>query len=323
MFDLITIGDSTIDTFLIIDDAHLGCGLRKEEKLLCLRYADKIPIVHSDQSVGGNAANVAVGAHKLGLQTAIVSELGDDINGHAIKHALSEAGVNTKFVHLLKKEETRYSVVLNYHGERTILSYQAKRNYTFPKLTQSKWIYYTSLTKSFEKIQKKLSTYLIKHSKIKMAMNPGSYQLKHGLNQIRLLLPQTEIMFVNKEEADKIVGKKKNIKKTCQAFLQKGVKTIVITDSIKGSFAGHDKDIYFMPIYPLKAKAKTGAGDAYTSGFLSAIIKDKPIAEAMQWGTANAAGVIQKIGAQKGLLTKTTLEKLIKKYSKIKPYKIK
>ena len=81
MFDLITIGDATIDTFLILDAASNCCELNKKKAMLCLNYADKITIVGSAQSVGGDAANVAVGAHKLGLKTAIVTELGNDING--------------------------------------------------------------------------------------------------------------------------------------------------------------------------------------------------------------------------------------------------
>ena len=43
MFDLITIGDSTIDTIVIIDEAKVTCDLKKEHCMLCLSYADKIP----------------------------------------------------------------------------------------------------------------------------------------------------------------------------------------------------------------------------------------------------------------------------------------
>jgi sugar/nucleoside kinase (ribokinase family) len=180
MYDVITIGDATFDTFLVIDDATINCDLKSEECKLCLNYADKLPIRHSTQSMGGDAANVAVGLTKLGLKTAIVTELGDDLNGHVIKQGLEEAKVNTEMVRILKDKETRYSVVLNFKAERTILSYHAPRTYSLPKLASTQWIYYTSLGKSFEKLQDKLEQYLKKHPETKLAMNPGSYQLKHG-----------------------------------------------------------------------------------------------------------------------------------------------
>jgi sugar/nucleoside kinase (ribokinase family) len=74
-----------------------------------------------------------------------------------------------------------------------------------------------------------------------------------------------------------------------------------------------------MPIYDVKAVGKTGAGDAFASAFLSAIILKKDIQTAMQWGTANSASVIQQIGAQKGLLNKVGIEKMVRRFKNIKP----
>ena len=164
--------------------------------------------------------------------------------------------------------------------------------------------------------------YLEKNPKTKLAINPGSYQIKKGLQAIRLILPMTDILLVNKEEAAKILNKKASALSMCKSFIKKGVGTVVITDSLKGSITMNKDETYFMPIFPIKAVAKTGAGDAYTSGFLSATLLGYDLPTAMQWGTANAGGVIQKIGAQKGLLGKTEINKIIKKYSKIKPIKV-
>ena len=208
MFDAITIGDSTWDTFLILDDATINCDLKTHECQLCLNYADKIPIRDTAQSVGGDAANVAAGLAQLKLKTAIVTELGDDMNGKVIEQELDQAGVDTHFVKFLKNKETRYAVVLNYKSERTILSYHAPRNYSLPKLPSTKWIYYTSLGKTFEKIQDGLFIYLKKNPQTKLAINPGSYQLKNGLKKLKQLFARTELLFLNKEEAELVGGKK-------------------------------------------------------------------------------------------------------------------
>ena len=339
MFNIITVGDSTLDTFLVIDDATVQCDLSREHCRLCLNYADKVPITHATQSIGGDAANVAVGCKKMGLKTAAVSELGDDVNGKVIKAGLKKAGVDTSMVKILKNKETRYSVVLNYKAERTILSYHVERDYSLPTLPTTDWIYYTSLGANFEKLQDQLVKYISKHPQTKLAMNPGSFQIKNGLNKIKEILPKTDILFLNKEEAGRIVpslrgGARATTKQSLPSSqnnqvadllsaLQKlGPKIVVITDSYNGSYATDGKSSYFMPIYDVKAVGKTGAGDAFASAFLSAIILKKDIPTAMQWGTANSASVIQQIGAQKGLLNKAGIEKMVRRFDKIKPTKI-
>lgn len=321
MFDLITIGDPTLDTFIIIDEkaAKLQCDLKHEDCLLCLNYADKIPFEKTAQSVGGNAANVAVGCRRIGLKTAIVAEIGDDINGMVIKEELEKDQVNTDLLKVVPNHQTRYSIILNYKSERTILSYHSKHNYSLPKLPKTDWIYYSSLGQGFEKIQDKLEKHLTKNPKTKLVINPGSYQLNNGLNKIKKLFAQTEILFVNKQEAQKITKTNKDIPELLKILHKTGIKIVVITNGKKGSFVFDGKTISFMPIYPLKPVALTGAGDAYASGFVSAIIQGENTKEAMKWGTANAGSVTQQIGAQKGLLSTIGIKKIIKKYSKILP----
>jgi len=321
-FDLITIGDSLIDTFFVLDEKNSGVTLDTKKKKLCFRYADKMAIEHSTLSVGGNAANVAIGASTLGIKTTIRTEVGDDITGQVILDTLKKAKVETKYSAARKGQESRYSVVLNYKSERTILSYHAKRNYTLPPLPSASWIYYTSLGKGFGKIQTKLSEYLRKHPECKLAMNPGSYQMKSGLSTIKKILPKVDLLLVNKEEAERLTEKKGSIKKLIKELHNIGPQIVVVTDSTNGSYASNGANIYHMPVYPIKPLAKTGAGDAYTSGFLAATIYGKTIPEAMQWGTANAGGVIKQFGAQKGLQKKAGVLRTVKKYPHVSPKKV-
>jgi len=320
MFDIITIGDCTVDTFIVIDpeQGKLECDLNKDNCELCLNYATKIPIKQAHQSIGGNAANVAAGCKKLGLETALVSELGDDLNGFTIKHEIESKGIDTKLIKILKNNETRYSVVLNYLAERTVLSSQVKRNYTLPKLPATNWIYYTSLLTPFAKLQDDLIKYLKKNPQTKLAVNPGSHQIKEDLKKFKEILPYIEIIFLNKEEG-KTITKESEINKIMKALHRLGCKKVVLTDGTKGAyFSDNTQSLQMLP-YPIKPVDKTGAGDAFASGFLSAIFKDKTPSEAMQWGTANAGGVIQKIGAEEGLMSEKEIARVIKKYSSIRP----
>lgn len=320
MYDVITVGDATIDTFLVLEDDAASCSVNKDTKHLCLHYGDKIPIIDTSQSIGGNAANVAVGVARMGGRVAIVCELGDDLNGHTIKNQLELHNVHTQFVKLLRHRDTRYSVVLNYKTERTVLSAHVKRSYTFPKIPKTKWIYYTSLGATFENVQTKIQTFLKKHPETKLALNPGSYQCKKGAATLKKIFPKVDILFVNKEEAELFVGTKMHSMKSLLSSLHKlGIKTAVITDGEKGSFASDGIHMYHMGIYPQKPVAKTGAGDSYASGFMGATLQNKDLTECMQWGTANACAVVQEFGAQKGLQHPRGIRKIIAALPNVQP----
>lgn len=171
MYDFISIGDSTLDVFLQLSEASLSCQINKEQCLLCLEYAEKIPVDKVTQIPGaGNASNAAVGASRMGLQSAIVSVLGKDELGKEILQGWKNEKVGTKYVTLDAKRGTNYSTVLNFKGERTILVHGEKRDYKLPKLDKTKWIYYTSLGPGHEKMEKQLLVHLKSILKLKFVL---------------------------------------------------------------------------------------------------------------------------------------------------------
>lgn len=61
MFDLISVGDATIDNFVQIHDAEVKCNLNKTECLLCVEYGDKIAVdklVESIKKTGYTAKEI-------------------------------------------------------------------------------------------------------------------------------------------------------------------------------------------------------------------------------------------------------------------------
>jgi sugar/nucleoside kinase (ribokinase family) len=312
MFDITTIGDSTIDTFLHLEADGTVVSVNKKHKTLTLGYGAKIGIDDTAQSVGGNAANVAVGLARLGHKTSIVTELGDDINGHMIADHFKSENVNTSLTRFVP-HDTRYSVVLNVLGERTILSGKSKRNYVLPNLKPTQAIYYTSLGASFEKLQSQLIKHLTKHPEIFVAMNPGSYQIAHGKESILKMIPYTDLLLLNKEEAYALTGLS-NEKKAIQELSKRGVDIVVITDGDRGATAGDGQAQYHIKALETNPVGKTGAGDAFSTGFLHAILQSQDIVTALENGILNANSVMGHLGAQIGLLTESKLKAARKKY---------
>lgn len=311
-FDLLSIGDSSMDVFITPTESETLCILDNKECLICFSYGDKIPVKNIDFSVGGNAANLAVGAVRLGLNAGLVLTLGDDIVGKQIVEKLQKEGVEMTFVIIQSSTNSNYSTVINYQGERTIFVYHTPRNYEFPvNLPQVPWVYLTSMGESFVPFYNNVSTWLRKNPNTKLAFNPGSYQLRAGMNELKDILSLSYVVFVNRKEAEKLTdfgesqGKEKDLLKAMNSL---GPKIPVITDGNNGSFVYDGTKFIRVGVLPVDAYERTGAGDAFSSGCLSAIIKGKSLDEALLWGTLNSASVIGYVGPQKGLIKESDMQ---------------
>lgn len=320
-FDLIAIGDSTLDVFLQIHEATLSCQLNKEQCLLCLEYANKIPVTSVIKVPGaGNASNAAIGGARLKLRTAIVSIVGLDSVGEEIVRSWKKEGVSQDYVQVDTKHDTNYSTVINFKGERTILVYNQPRTYTLPDLDGADWIYYTALGAKHERLEKQLLKHLREHPQQKLAFNPGTTQLHRGLEAIKPVIRQTDLLIVNKEEAMRLLEDgERPIHNMLMSFHHLGAKNVVITDGGNGSYASDGKTAWQCPIFPGPLVERTGAGDSYTIGFVYGMFHKFHIPECMRIGTANAWSVVQKIGPQDGLLTRSELLHALKKFARIKP----
>src|SRR5438105_4427986 len=121
MFDIISIGDPTIDTFLMIHDIVIK-NINGEKKAI-LNWGDKLPVDEFYRMVAGNAANNAVGSARLGLKTAFYCVVAHDMGGREIVHKMEKEGVSTIYIYKIDKHPTNASTVISFKGERTILVY--------------------------------------------------------------------------------------------------------------------------------------------------------------------------------------------------------
>ena len=315
MADLITIGDSDIDLFMKVANDTLVEDDSENRPKICFYHGTKIPVEQFETSVAGNALNVAVGCTKLGIKTALYTEIGDDQNADKLVEELGGYGVETDLVSKNKGTLTDAHTVVVYEGERTIFSYHGPRVYDIKDWDTPKWIYYSSMAKGFENFQKELIDY-VKTTRVGLAFNPGTMHIKIGVESIKNVLTVCDILFLNKEEAELFCGTDKT-KSTDELTLHKalhkmGPKLTVITNGSKGATAYDGSVLVSQASYSDDKTIidTTGAGDAFSSGFMSAIIYGKSLKEALKWGVINSGNSIKEMGALKGLTDKKTIEKL-------------
>lgn len=321
-FDLISVGDTQYDVFLeleeetkILKDPESGM------EYLSLVSAEKIP-AKSYKAVPavGNSANVAIGASRLGLKSAFYTHLGKDDVGEEELKIFKKEKVATDYVVWDKERGSNFSAVLNYKGERTIIVHHEHRPYELPKLSPAEWMYFSSLAEGHDKLHTQIPEYVKKHG-VKVGFNPGSFQLKEKEGLCNMM-EATTVFFVNKEEAQELLGNSKDVKELLKGLKAKGPEIVVITDGPGGSYCHDGKTFWHLEIFRVPVVEMTGAGDSYSSGFIGALAHGKDISEAMRWGAVNAGSVIQKIGAREGLLTKKEIEQFLKEHQEFQAREI-
>ncbi len=320
MFDIITIGSATRDIFL------LGKNFKT---LLCNDgLGKKFEIEKAIFSTGGGSTNAAVTFSRQGLKTAALFKVGNDESADYILEKIKKEKIFPFVIKDNKKGSDYSTILLNSSGERTILVYYGASSdlsvsdISFGKL-KSKWIYIAPGDISYQTIEKIFNHF--SKNKTLIAFNPSKRFINMGLRKIKPLLDKTEVLILNSEEGAILTGI--NIKKEKEIFkkldrAEKGI--MVMTNGSKGVVVSDGKNIYRAGILGGKIIDRTGAGDAFGSGFVAGLIKrqatsdkNKEIIEyAIRLGSANATSVVGKIGAKEGILRKNEFDD--KKLNKLK-----
>jgi ribokinase len=319
-YDFVALGDITTDAFIQLSekDARVVCDIEGKPCQLQMNFGDKLPY----ESVTvvpavGNSPNAAVAAHRLGLRSALVTNLGHDRNGKDCLDALRSEGIATEFVKIHERKLTNYHYVLRLGAERTILIKHEEYPYTLPDFRESpKYLYFSSIGESGVEFHHEVAEYVKRNKETKLVFQPGTFQIRLGAKELADLYAVTDIFFCNKEEAQNILKTKEDhFPKLLKGLKDLGPRLPVITDGPKGAYVTDEQGVtWHMPMYPDPKEPvdRTGAGDSFSSTFTAAIALGKTPAEALAWGPINSMSVVQYIGAQAGLLTREKLEELLR-----------
>jgi ribokinase len=307
MSRILSIGSALQDIYLIDHDDLEPTVIGEESIFGKILVGSKVDIDRLSYEVGGGGVNSAISFSRHGHEAVLMSNIAHDVAGDAILSALDKEGVDTSYVKFSDAKSTGSSVILldSKKGERTILTYRGASakfdNFDAAELDliRPDYIYITTLRGDI----KALDSLLVKAAEIsaKVMFNPGVKELENPTEILRLL-KFVDILLVNKQEAAELVPGKTleellyHLKNYCQ--------TVIITDSVMGGIATNREETYRFGLYEdVKVKDATGAGDAFGSGFLAAILAHKSFRRALVFASANSTSVISKIGASKGILS--------------------
>jgi sugar/nucleoside kinase (ribokinase family) len=320
-YDVITVGETTLDAFMTLEEESHSYRYDNEHGELCFKHGDKIDVKRYDFCMGGNATNVAVGLSRLGIHATLCTEIGDDEFSIKIRNMLAREHIDRIYIKQGMNMASNFSVIMNIKNDRTLFVEDVEREHAFDfQDMEAAYYYLTSLGRKWQEAYRKVTS-LAKEQNAKLVFNPGSRQMHEGRETILQVIKHTDILIVNKEEAECLLFEKEKedspnehdyIKELLKKLQEAGAKGVIITNGQHGSFALEETgDYHHQGLYPGEIVERTGAGDAYSSGFLGALLHSKPFEDAMLWGSINSASVVGHIGAEAGLLKKEEIEKRV------------
>lgn len=295
-FDIVSFGSA-------VEDAFVKTRFSEEKGHIIINHGCKMLIDNLFFEIGGGGTNTSVAFSRLGLKTGYVGKFGNDSVGDRISDLLKKEGI--EFLGKRMGETSGFSVVLmTKEHHRSILTYKGINNDVGIKDVKNfdtKWIYLSSLLGKSLKTQMHLIKKLKKRG-TKIAFNPSEYLIRKV--NLKSFLKLVDVVILNKEESSLLTKKKNKLK----AIYDFGPRIVVITDGSNKVEAFDGKDVFSIVPPKVKVVDKTGAGDAFASGFVAGMVVGKSIEECLNLGVKESASVVKYLGA-KGKLLKMNLKK--------------
>jgi len=309
---IITIGSATRDCIIQSDRFEVLEEGIVNGKAGLLPIGAKIELDDIHFTIGGGGTNSAYTFSRQGFDVSCFCKIGKDLSGKEVIQVLEKEGIETG---LIKKSSlpTAFSAILLSEEGRTILVYRgASKDFEtedFEKGIKADWFYITSLGGKINFLKRVLD--YASENKIKVALNPGLKEL--GSGKLKPILGKVDILILNKSESFILSGEK-DIERTFENLSDPRI--VVITKGRDGVEVRAQNNLFKAGIFKEENFVdSTGTGDAFGSGFVSGFIhsgerygEEECIKEAIRLGAANAASIVEHLGAKKQILTKREFE---------------
>jgi len=315
MSDVICVGSLTLDLFFQDE------SLTVEKNRFFLAIGGKYVVNYFSQAIGGGGGNVAVGLSRAGIKSALLTEIGTGGVSQLILAKLHDEGVNTEYLEKREELTNVSAILLSVNGERTIINHRSHES----KLDLLKHgpgifagikvLYLGNMPEVGLEEREKLLKQAKDHG-VTTYLNLGVKDCRLGLKHLKDLLMSVDNLIINRYELADILGVPANELVPGQIsyrekLLASPSSLLVVTDGEFGSYAQSEEGLFHQMALKVKRVVDaTGAGDAFTSGFIAARYYGATLEQALLSGAKNSASIIQKINAQDGLLNKTDLLEL-------------
>ncbi|PVE21713.1 carbohydrate kinase [Microvirga sp. KLBC 81] len=277
----------------------------------------------SERSFGGVARNVAENIARLGVKSSLISILGQDENGHAIRTGLMDLSIDTQHVVVSSDHATaEYVAVLEPNGDLALgLADMAIFDALTPSLLHQVW---PEVSASWIFADCNLPSPTL-HELLNLARHHSAMLAVDAVSALKVVrlpcdLSSLGLLFLNLDEAQALLGKSSAPPQDlAAALLERGAAQVVLTLGESGLIAMDRSGLTRVGALPLQIVDATGAGDALIAGTLVAMLKGRSLAEAVRMGTVAAALTLESPASVRPDLSLAILEATLARRASQKP----
>jgi len=297
--DLVAIGHVLTDIRIFVDEFPGPDGEAKTDRL--------------SFGGGGSAANVAVGASRLGVKSEFVGAIGFDTFGRVLLEELEHEGVDVRHVKVITTVNSGLTLLaVNERGQVMMFGYRGASEMLFPSdlnescISSAEHVHITGLSFDTALAAAKIA----REAKVAVSFDPGRLMSRVGIMGLAPILRNVDQIFLNHEEAKKLTGET-NLSNAAKILFKTGPKIVIIKKGPDGVFAATADSKLNVPVYPIKVVDTTGAGDAFSSGFITAQLEGKNLEDSVRFANATANLKITGVGAR-ALPTRKAVERFLR-----------
>lgn len=273
-------------------------------------------------TLGSASAIFSIGMARLGSRITFVGQVGADTFGDFCLTAFKREGISTTHVRRKRTEKTGVTISLSDARNRALITYPgAIASFTAKDFDMSLTNRHDHMHLTSYYLQQGLRPAfpdLLKKAKAKgltTSFDPNADPNSSWGDDIKKVLRNTDVLFVNEREASNLTGYKKNV----DALMALGqlVPCAVIKLGLNGAVAIRNDEVIKHRGFKVDAVDTTGAGDSFDAGFVSAYLIGKSIEDCLQIGNACGALSTQKAGGTAGQPTRKELTAFLAKQQQV------
>lgn len=333
MRQVICIGSTSKDIFLptaegvVVDTPE---DLTSQKKI-AFELGAKFQIENIYEAPGGCAANVSQGLARLDVNVECCGRVGDDDIGKWIISELEKEGVNTGLIQVDSKSKSdSATIIVDQDSKDHIIFFNRDANNKLEifseKIKSTEWLFLSALNGDWVKYTEDIMN-VVEDDLVRFAFNPGQRNINSDPNAIVRMIESAEILIVNKDEAIEIVMWLLNQKGeeidsddlNDEVHLinelhgiRFGRTIVALTDGARGAWVSDGETVLHAKSLEKNLVDTLGAGDAFSSGFLSGCIREMDIETCLKRGLANGKNVTRFYGAKEGLLLEDEMIREVK-----------
>src|SRR5437660_2048125 len=227
-------------------------------------------------TIGGCAANAAVDLVKMGVPTAVVGRVGDDVFGRVVTDMLQSAGVDVSLVHPTPGADTSQTLIVNVTGQdrRFIHTFGANGEFRAAdipreRLRQVRVLYLGGYLLMPKIVQEELVPVFAEAQQfgVKTVLDVATPGPANYLPRLEKLLPHVDVFLPNNHEADLIAGEQDPVRQA-ELFHKLGARTAVVTTGPEGAVLVQGGLRLRSGIFSVPYMDASGGGDAFDAGYI-------------------------------------------------------